>query len=246
MSDSTTSTKTDSSKAIVSSANTENPAPMSAIAPPPQPGEHVHDWAELCTAIRENTLGRLRRTPTQLSAYRAWASYVAITHGSVSNYLLTERLQWVPIHNGNADLVPEFEVKNPTPFANPADYKILLNDWPYGLEPGIIHICVWMKGRIEVEGPQGALTKTSRKLISDFLSRTFQQPMIEAEQRNRTTKEEDPDWDLSWERSSNAGGDGVRVLWFKNWVNLQSVRLIDHIHVLLRDPPDSLVKRWLA
>lgn len=38
------------------------------------------------------------------------------------------------------------------------------------------------------------------------------------------------------------GGD--RVVWFKNWVALQSVRTLEHIHVLVRDVDDDTLERW--
>lgn len=35
-----------------------------------------------------------------------------------------------------------------------------------------------------------------------------------------------------------------RVMWFKNWVSLQSVRGVDHVHVLVKDAPESLLQQW--
>lgn len=37
-----------------------------------------------------------------------------------------------------------------------------------------------------------------------------------------------------------------RVMWFKNWVSLQSVRGVDHVHVLVRDPPEGLMREWFV
>lgn len=39
-------------------------------------------------------------------------------------------------------------------------------------------------------------------------------------------------------------GGKERVLWFKNWVSLQSVRGVDHVHVLVRDAPKELLDKW--
>lgn len=36
----------------------------------------------------------------------------------------------------------------------------------------------------------------------------------------------------------------ARVLWFKNWTGLQSVRSLEHVHVLLRDVPEKLIFEW--
>lgn len=56
-------------------------------------------------------------------------------------------------------------------------------------------------------------------MIEGFVERTFVQPL---------------------------GEDGrERVLWFKNWVSLQSVRGVDHVHVLVKDAPRELLERWV-
>ena len=59
-------------------------------------------------------------------------------------------------------------------------------------------------------------------------------------------------------RSSREEGNGVtsdnerhgrgkdRVLWFKNWVALQSVRGIDHVHVLVRDVSRHIINEWIS
>src|SRR5690606_11373654 len=114
---------------------------------------------------------------------------------------------------------------------------ILLNDWPYGNEKGICkspgyqflillsgmqksdckidHIVVWTKASIETCPPLGDLTPASRQLIQDYVSRTF----------------------------SALVGDG-NVLWFKNWASIQSVRSVEHIHVLVRNPTEEQLARW--
>lgn len=35
-----------------------------------------------------------------------------------------------------------------------------------------------------------------------------------------------------------------RVQWFKNWTALQSVRALEHVHVLLRDVSEELIVEW--
>jgi Protein of unknown function (DUF3605) len=104
---------------------------------------------------------------------------------------------------------PQFEIKNKIPFANHADYKVLRNDWPYGLEKGITHICVWLKDRLPVREDNGDLTDEGRAMVVAYVQRAFVKKL---------------------------GLDGKdQVLWFKNWVGLQSVRGLEHIHVLVRN-----------
>ena len=97
-------------------------------------------------------------------------------------------------------------------FEDVDDYKILRNDWPYGLAPEISHLVVWLKNRVRVD-ESGDLTKEERGRIESFVRRTF-------------------------------GGED-RVLWFKNWGTLQSVRGIDHVHVLVRDVDEGVINGWV-
>jgi len=127
----------------------------------------------------------------------------------MTNFLLQEKLHWTPISPAASSGELEFSLKNPTPFANAADYKILINDWPYGLAPGIVHICVWLKMRLPVTCDTGDLTPSGRHLVQEFVRTAFE------------------------EKLGVEGAD--KVLWFKNWTGLQSIRGLEHIHVLVRD-----------
>lgn len=88
-----------------------------------------------------------------------------------------------------------------------ADVKILYNDWPYAMVPGMRHICVWSKVPIPTDPATGDLTPESRKMIQNYVDKMFiDQLTIEPE----------------------------KVLWFKNWAALQSIRTVEHFHVLIR------------
>lgn len=110
--------------------------------------------------------------------------------------------------SSNVSSGPIFACKNQTPFADPADYKILRNDWPYGLADGIVHICVWLKTRLPVSAKTGDLTEEGKQIVDQFVRTEFDRKL---------------------------GVEGRdKVLWFKNWTGLQSVRGLEHIHVLVR------------
>lgn len=131
--------------------------------------------------------------------------------------MIQERLQWTPdpVRSTHG---PVFEHKSDVPFAEPSDYAVLMNDWPYGFEQGIVHLLVWTKTPIAVDDEKGDVTPESRRLIEEFIHRFFVQPL---------------------------GEDGnAKVLWFKNWVSLQSVRGVDHVHVLVRDVSPELLREW--
>lgn len=97
------------------------------------------------------------------------------------------------------------------------------NDWPYGFAHGITHLCVWLKTPIATDPETGDVTPASRTLIETFVNDTFADRLDGA-------------------LGSGKGKD--HVLWFKNWVALQSVRGVDHVHVLVRDAPARLLQQW--
>lgn len=90
------------------------------------------------------------------------------------------------------------------------------------MDPGIDHLVIWLRTPIEVTEDEGRMTEASRALIQRFVDGTFVR-------RLRDEGVIDP------EKS---------VLWFKNWTALQSVRSVEHVHVLLRDVPEKLLVEW--
>jgi hypothetical protein len=140
----------------------------------------------------------------------SWTSETKTQYGSVTNYILQHRLPWGP---------PPFAYSSSIPFADTSDYKILLNDWPYGLAGGITHLLVWSKTPISTEEETGDITEESRRLIKEFIKKTF---------------------------VDRLGGDESRVMWFKNWVRLQSVRALEHVHVLVKDASEEDIEYWTS
>jgi hypothetical protein len=124
-------------------------------------------------------------------------------YGGIQNYLIKERLEWIPSENG------QIIAENDRFLGSNHDVKILFNDFPYGVEDGIVHLVVWSKARIP-QNSEGYLDDSSKSVIEDYVVRTFGKGL-------------------------NMSRD--RILWFKNWGALQSVRALEHFHILLRDPP---------
>lgn len=171
-----------------------------------------------------NDLGALQRKPSDLARYLVWSTNTIAQYGSIMNFVCQCRLKWdLP---GTTNTLTGTGC-NPIPFADPADYKILRNDWPYGFAPGITHLVVWLRTPIPTQGDGGDLTEGSRALIEDFVDRTFVARLA----REATTGGEDRD-------------PKTQVLWFKNWGALQSVRALEHVHILVRDVPESILKEW--
>jgi hypothetical protein len=160
--------------------------------------------------VEKNKLETLKRKPSDLRRYMKWTAETKAEYGSMTRYILVNRL---PKNWGE----PPFSPASSIPFADPSDYKVLLNDWPYGLDPSITHIVVWSRTPIPVDSDNGDLTAESRSLVQDFVQRHFMDAL---------------------------GSDGKdRVLWFKNWVALQSVRTLEHFHVMVRDVDDDMLER---
>ena len=133
---------------------------------------------------------------------------------------MEERLQWNPLPSSTPETGPRFAIQDPVPFANSADYKIMPNDWPYGMQPGIKHLIVWLKGRLDTEPSRGDMTPKSRQQIQNFIQKTF------------------------IDRVEGLPGPEEKVMWFKNWTALQSVPGMEHVHVLVRDVPQQIIDEW--
>lgn len=178
-----------------------------------------------------NNLATLKRKPSDLRRYIKWTNQTTATYGSITAFILTERLHWeFPLSvNGES---PSFQCGNTVPFADPTDYKILLNDWPYGFSPDVTHIVVWSKVRLPEQKPEGHLTPESAALIEGFVQRTFVEPLSSYRSKEGVAGDSDHQHD--------------RVLWFRNWTGLQSVRGLEHVHVLVRDAPKDLLYWWVG
>lgn len=138
------------------------------------------------------------------------------TYGSITNYVARERLHWPLV------IDPATGCYNQTPFADPRDFRILRNDWPYGMRPEIVHLVVWIKNYIPVKPHTGEITPESGMMIEKFVKEKFVKRLEEA----------------------GFPDAHDRVLWFKNWIALQSVRSLEHVHVLVRDVPDEIIVEW--
>lgn len=140
--------------------------------------------------------------------------------------MVKERLNWTP-KNDQPVTAHSFTHHSTVPFQDSRDYAILLNDWPYGFEPGIKHILIWSRTPIAVDDAQGDVTPESRRVIEEFVEGHF---VLE----------------LAREARISSADARQRVMWFKNWVSLQSVRGVDHVHVLVKDAPETLLQRWFV
>ncbi|PGH12442.1 hypothetical protein AJ79_04278 [Helicocarpus griseus UAMH5409] len=161
-------------------------------------------WEVVRQIVETNTIHRLQRLPSDLRRYLEYIWKIKAMYGSVMNFVVQKRLGWV----GEGALVARGE----RAFEHPDDIKILYNDWPYGIEKGIVHLVVWTKFELEDDPATDDLTPRMRREIDEYVDRTF---------RSRMPAE--------------------RVIWFKNWKSLKSVHAIEHFHVMLYQPDPAFL-----
>jgi hypothetical protein len=112
-----------------------------------------------------NSLDELTRLPSELRRYLAWSASIVATHGSVTAYLLSERLP--------ATFLSHRPPTCATPLAHPDDWRVLRNDWPYGTAPGIVHLVVWLRTPLPTTDEMGELTEEGTILVQGFVEKVF-------------------------------------------------------------------------
>lgn len=117
---------------------------------------HAQSWDRVADIVRSGRLQEFRRWPSDLRRYREFVWRVKRDKGSVLEYMLTERLHWTQ------PVVP----RSRTPFQCEDDFKILFNDWPYGIDSRIVHLVVWTKFDLED-------TAETEAEIEQFIGRVF-------------------------------------------------------------------------
>lgn len=154
-------------------------------------------------------LGRIdlfQRTPNDLKRYVEFRHYLNRTFGSIISFIQKERLNW-----------PSLKPSGAAPFQNATDFKILYNDWPYGIDLDIVHLVVWTKFNFEEDQVTGDLTTRAHAGIENFVQRTF----------------------------CNTRGGIARdnLIWFRNGRSLKSVQALEHFHVMLYNPDREFLRR---
>ncbi|KAF5101161.1 hypothetical protein D0Z00_001007 [Geotrichum galactomycetum] len=201
------------------------PRDVFILSTPPSSAKDLHaddlSWEELANIIATNQLQLLKRRPHDLRNYLRWKHWVEQTRprAGVLEFLVVERLHWVDELRSSDTVLEVKPPVSPVFMANAAeDLKILSNDFPYALVPGIVHVVVWTKTKIPV-AENGDIAEDARTLIQKYVDATFTGLF------------------------TNAAEAKDRVLWFKNWAALQSIPALAHFHVLLRNPDMARLKQ---
>ncbi|KAK4937490.1 hypothetical protein LTR66_015186 [Elasticomyces elasticus] len=170
---------------------------------------HNFSWEDCKLLVTSNTIDKFQRPPLALRRYIRYMYGLRQHYGSVMTFIQKERLGWRSL-----------EPTSTVPFVDPSDYKILYNDWPYGIDGVVVHLVVWVKFDLPNDPDTGEVKPEYASLVTEFINRTF---------------------------CSDFGvQDGVPeddVLWFKNWDNLKSVKALEHFHVMLREASQEFLNR---
>ena len=119
-------------------------------------------WKELSQYVADNRLDVFQRTPLDLRKYRAFNYQVIQQYGSIMNFIQTVKLKWP------SPIVPKGKA-----FEFEEDVCVQYNDWPYGIDPEVVHLVVWTKFALEEAGEEGDLSDAERKRIDDYVQKTF-------------------------------------------------------------------------
>ena len=164
---------------------------------------HTLTWSECQQVVAENRINHFQRSPLELRRYIQYMHQLKQEYGSVFEFVKTKRLNWSATTTEDA------------PFSNPDDYKILYNDWPYGIDSQITHLVVWTKFVLEDDPETGFLTQESHNLIEKFVVDTF---------------------------CGRSGVERRNLIWFKNWKSLKSIHALEHFHVMIYQADEDFSK----
>lgn len=117
------------------------------------------------------------------------------------------------------------------------NYKILLNDWPYGFDSRIVHLVVWTKFPLPPDptSEKGDISPQTSQMISKFVRETFGVEMKKKKKKSQKEKKEG--------QRDAEGEEEENVVWFLNWASLKSIHAVEHFHVLLFEPDEEFVER---
>lgn len=109
---------------------------------------------------------------------------------------------------------------NPVLFADPTDYKFLVNEYGYDFPKNLIHLCIWFKNFMKPDPKSriGDISPETKVIVEIGLWRLLEPIGVKRDQ----------------------------YVWFKNWTLLQSIRMLSHVHVVILDLPQDQLDQILS
>lgn len=103
-------------------------------------------------------------------------------------------------------------------FSDPSLYAVTKNDFPYDFEAGIHHLVVWSKIYIRLYNDKNEKRIEVKAQIEEFLASHLHKFGLRA---------------------------GEDYCWFMNYVSLQSIRSISHLHLIIKSKDPQLIDQIL-
>lgn len=187
------------------------------------------NWSEVQEYVGTGELYKLRRSKDETVKYRAHKAALKEKNIEMIDHILG-KLDWNldDLTNLNDNTYPTINDKIEACFSQKDLFKLLPNDFPYMFESNIIHILVWSKiqlplylddkTEVSMEN-QNSVLPTMYPPMKDKIERFLENTLTEKLKLK-------PDTDF---------------VWFLNYSNLQSIKGISHVHLLIRFkevPPD--------
>lgn len=183
----------------------------------------VITWEEVSQYIQHKELYKLRRSHEETAKYHKHKETLAQNHITILQYILG-KLDW---NEAELDQLNDLQFatdqqKLKSVFTKQDLFKTTMNDFPYYYEPNIMHLLVWSKIRLPI-----------------YLNDTTDIDMFE------TSNNQFPDMNPACQALIDKFLDqtlhdkygltpGKDYLWFVNYSNLQSIKAISHVHVLIK------------
>lgn len=174
--------------------------------------------------VDSGNIRELYRSPECMKKYNSFKKMLKDEGIDMTSRIVVEQLHWLPpstsIRTPSNEIVEKIKPKDSTPFANEDDITIVTNSFPYYLEDGLVHLCAWVKFPMppDPKSELGDISDEMKRLVNLYVKKTF---------------------------VDHLGLSNDKVLWFKNWAALQSIKTIPHIHVILDHPNPKKVQALL-
>lgn len=169
-------------------------------------------WKQVSEIVDSYELQQLGRSIPQLKSYHDFKNKLKSKGINLTTNLVVNTLHWLPadfdIHRPAEDAVSVIRYEDARPFCNSHDVCITLNDFPYYIKERTLHLLVWVKFPMppDTNSDIGDIDDETKKYIEKYINNTFVEGL-------------------------NVQRD--RIIWWKNYTLIQSIKSIPHIHVLI-------------
>ncbi|CCD25104.1 Htc1p NDAI_0E02870 [Naumovozyma dairenensis CBS 421] len=183
----------------------------------------VITWKEVKQYINSGELYMLRRSELQNTDYQIHKK--KFVNVDMAQFML-DKLGWKSeeLQKLNDIVYNTDEKRINGAFKDKSLFKLAVNDFPYYFEPDVIHVLIWSKIKlpiyktdkktsdVKIGDPNNnfpEFNKPMKKVIASFLKHTITDKYCITEEN---------------------------YCWFINYVNLQSIQAVSHIHLIIKLP----------